>query len=147
MTNSQKPSELGRHLYELNSEALQHFTQMQRENLQQYFDLNIQYLEKLQQTRDLRGLLELQRDYNETLMRGMMEAFEANTSLLREALQGSGSAIREAMTPEEEAATAESKAKAKAKPKTKPKTQTTKAKKPEAEPGAETAPAPDQQAT
>jgi len=111
----EKQTELGRTLFQINTNTLREYAQMQRENMERYFELNKSYTEKLPEVRDLGTFIELQREYNETLWGGVRETVKDQTELFKTAMEDTGSALKVAFVAETEEEAPKPKAKAKAK--------------------------------
>ncbi len=114
----EKQTELGKTLFQINTNTVREYAQLQRENIEKYFELNRSYTEKLPEIRDLGTFMELQREYNETLWNGVRESVKEQTELLKTAMEDTGKAFQDAFQGEEQAEeTPAPKAKAKAKAK------------------------------
>jgi len=114
----EKQTELGRTLFQINTNTVREYAQMQRENVEKYFELNRSYTEKLPEIRDMGSFMELQREYNETLWNGVRESVKGQTELLKTAMEDTGKAFQEVFQGEEQVEeTPAPKAKAKAKAK------------------------------
>ena len=87
---------LGRDLFQINFDALRQFTELQREYINHYFQLNRDFVDKLPNARNIRTLMEMQRDYNELVMNDVLDAIEDNSRLFRHAIRDSGIAVKDA---------------------------------------------------
>jgi hydroxymethylpyrimidine/phosphomethylpyrimidine kinase len=61
-------------------------------------ELNQDYLQKLPEIRELGAFVELQREYSESLWKGMQQDLKARGEILREAVEGTGGVFRSAFT-------------------------------------------------
>jgi hypothetical protein len=102
MNAFEKGAQLGRDLFEINAETLRKITELSAENLKKYVELNQNYLQKLPEVREFGTFLELQRDYGQSLWKGMQEDLKARGQILREAVEGSGGVLRGAFKAGEE---------------------------------------------
>jgi len=102
MNAFEKSAQLGKELFEINAETMRKITELSAENLKKYMELNQSYLQKLPEIRELGTFVELQRDYGQNLWKGMQEDLKARGQILREAVEGSGSALRSAFKAAEE---------------------------------------------
>lgn len=98
MSIVQRQVELGRDMYQINTQTLRGFMEVQRENVEKYLELNRSYVERLPEVRDLGAFMALQRDYNETLWSGIRSSVQAQTELARNAFQDTSAALRTAFT-------------------------------------------------
>lgn len=103
MSIVQRQVELGRDMYQINTQTLRGFMEVQRESVEKYLELNRSYVERLPEVRDLGAFMALQRDYNETLWSGIRSSVQAQTELARSAFQDTSEALRTAFTLKREA--------------------------------------------
>lgn len=94
MNAFEKSAQVGRELFEINAETLRKITELSAENFKKYMELNQDYLQKLPEVRELSGFVELQRDYNEKLWKGMQDDLKARGEIVREAVEETGGVIR-----------------------------------------------------
>lgn len=93
--------ELSKHLFQINANALRAYGELQRDNVEKYFQLNAEYWEKLPTVKDFSEFVDLQRSYNESLWEGIRESTRTQVDLAREAFEETGDALREALQPEQ----------------------------------------------
>lgn len=132
----EKQTELGKSLYEINSSTMKELFNLQRGNIERYIEVNREFGSKLPEIRDISTVVELQREYGQTLWTDAKSAFEAQTDLLKGAFSNTKDALKVAYTFENgseakiveaapvaktASATKTVKAKAKAKPRAKAK--------------------------
>jgi hypothetical protein len=96
MNAFEKSAQLGRELFEINADTIRKITELSAENFKKYIELNQNYLQKLPEVREVATFVELQRDYGQSLWKGMQEDLKARGEILREAVEGSGSVLRSA---------------------------------------------------
>lgn len=94
MNALEKSAQVGRELFELNAQTVRKMTELSAENFKKYVELNQDYFQKLPEVRALGSFVELQREYNETLWKGVQDDFKARGSILREAVEETGSVLR-----------------------------------------------------
>lgn len=111
MNMMEKQAELGKSLYEINTSTLSEMAELSRKNIEQYFEVNRTFGEKLPEIREISSFMELQREYVETLVNNTREAFESQNEILKSAFADTRDAFQTAFSTEE--------AKPKAKPKAK----------------------------
>ena len=87
-----------REMFEINAETMRKITELSAENFKKYMELNQEYLQKLPEVRELSSFVELQREYNEKLWKGMQEDLKARGEIVREAVEDTGSVLRGAFT-------------------------------------------------
>jgi hypothetical protein len=97
---------------------MKEYMTMQRVNFEKYVEVNREFGSRLPEIKDITSVVELQREYTETMWAQAKEAVEAQTELLKGALVETRDALKVAYTFEE---AEKPKAKAKAKPKAKAK--------------------------
>ena len=101
MNPIEKQAQLGRELFELNTEAVRKIVELSTENFRKYMELNQDYAQKLPEIRDISAFVELQRDYGQTLWEGVQEDLSARGTIVREAVEQTGGLIRSAFSSEE----------------------------------------------
>ena len=115
MNMIEKQAELGKSLYEINSSVLSEIAELSRKNIEQYFEVNRSFGEKLPEIREVGSFLSLQREYGETLWNNAKEAMESQNAILQGAFTETRSLVQSAFTTEaDEAPKKTKKAKAKA---------------------------------
>ena len=116
----ERQTELSKSLFAINSTAVKAYVSMQKENLERYFEVNREFGTRLPEVKDVSSVIELQKEYGETLWNNAKEALQAQNELLTATFNETKEAVKSAYTPEEVVAE-KPKAKAKAKPKAKAK--------------------------
>ena len=128
----EKQTELGKSLFEINTSTMKEYMSLQRGNFERYVEVNREFGSKLPEVKNLTNVVELQREYSQTLWNHTKASFEAQSELLKGAFTNTREALKVAYTFDgniaEEVATEKAveaapkpKAKAKAKPKAKAK--------------------------
>jgi hypothetical protein len=110
----EKQAELGKSLYEINTATVSEITELSRKNVEQYFEVNRAYGEKLPEVREIGTFLNLQREYGETLWNNARAAMEAQNSILQHAFTETRDAFQSAFTAEQVEAPKKTAKKAKA---------------------------------
>ena len=123
----EKQSKLGKDIFEINTNTLKELANLQKDNVEKYFDANRAYGEKLPEVKDVSSFVSLQREYTESLWNGVKDAFSTHNGIVRGAFEETRHAFEEAYTSESKAAKPAPKTKAKAKAKAKTKAATSKA--------------------
>lgn len=98
MNAFEKSAQVGRELFEINAGTLRKITELSAENFKRYIELNQEYLQKLPEVREVSTFVELQREYGQSLWKGMQEDLKARGEILREAVEGSGTVLRSAFS-------------------------------------------------
>jgi Phasin protein len=120
MSIIERQSELGKSIFEINTNTLKELATLQRENFEKYFSTNRSYGEKLPEIKDVSSFVSLQREYGETLWGNVREAVETQNGILRGAFEETRVALEKAFKTEAADDEADEKpAKAKAKTKAK----------------------------
>jgi len=119
----ERQTELGKSLYEINTNTVRELAELSRENVEKYIETNRTFGERLPEVREVTTLMELQREYGETIWNNARVAVETQNDILRKAFESSRDALQTAFGSEatEVNEVAKPKAKAKAKPKAKAK--------------------------
>lgn len=112
----ERQTELGKSLYEINTQTLKEFANLQKTNIETYFEINKSFSEKLPEVKDITSFVQLQREYGETLLSSAKASMESQTELFKSAFEETREAVKLAFTPDAES---EDKPKAKAKSKAK----------------------------
>ncbi|MGV0034497.1 MAG: phasin family protein [Candidatus Azotimanducaceae bacterium WSBS_2022_MAG_OTU7] len=115
MNMIEKQAKLGKSLYEINTTAMSEIAEMSRKNIEQYFEVNRSFGEKLPEVKEVGSFVSLQREYGETLFNNAREAMEAQTALMQSAFAEARDAVQSAFAPEAPEAPETAKPKAKAK--------------------------------
>jgi hypothetical protein len=93
-----KGLKLSRSLFEVNNETMMKIAELSAENFKKYLELNQSYVERLPEVRDVSTFVELQRDYGQNLWEGVQSDVKARTDIVREAVETTGSLVREVFT-------------------------------------------------
>lgn len=96
MSIIERQMKLGRELFELNTTTLRRLFEVQSEGVRQYFETNQEFAKRLPEVRDVSSFVELQRDYGQTLWTEAQSNLRNSGGVLREAVEHTGSALREA---------------------------------------------------
>ena len=99
----EKQAELGKSLYEINTATLSEMAELSRKNIEQYFEVNRAYGEKLPEVREVGAFFNLQREYGETLWANAREAVEAQNAILQHAFNETREALTSAFSAEKDA--------------------------------------------
>ncbi len=91
----EKQANLGRTLFEINQNTFQEIARTTQENVQKYFALNSEFGQKLPEVRDITSFVELQREYGETLWSNYQQAAQAQSEILKSAVEETGNAVRQ----------------------------------------------------
>ncbi|MEM6708070.1 MAG: phasin family protein [Pseudomonadota bacterium] len=89
---------LGRELVELNTSTARRLFEVQTQGVRQYFETNEEFAKRLPEVRDVTSFIELQREYGQTLWNDAQHSFRENGSVIREAVEHTGKALRAAFT-------------------------------------------------
>jgi len=95
MNAFEKTTKVGRDLFEINAETLRKITELSAENFKKYLELNQDFMQKLPEVRELGAFVELQRDYGQTLWKGIQDDLKARGEIIREAVEQTGSVVRD----------------------------------------------------
>jgi len=90
---------LGRELFEINSQVARRMTEIAGEGVKQYFETNQAFAKRLSEVRDVTSFFELQREYGETLASGLNESMQTQGEVLKNAVERGGEAVRGAFNP------------------------------------------------
>lgn len=96
----EKQTELGKSLYEINNSTLSEMAELGRKNIEQYFEVNRSFGEKLPEVREVSSFLSLQREYGETLWNNARAAMESQNAILQNAFTETRDALQTAFTTE-----------------------------------------------
>jgi len=103
MNMMEKQTELGKSLYTINTSTLSEMAELSRKNIEQYFEVNRSFGEKLPEVRELGSFMSLQREYGETMWNQAREAMEAQSSIIQNAFSETREAVQTAFRGEESA--------------------------------------------
>jgi len=101
MNMMEKQAELGKSLYEINTSVLSEMAELSRKNIEQYFEVNRTFGEKLPEVREIGTFMSLQREYGETLWNNAKEAMESQNAILQSAFTETRDAFQSAFAAEE----------------------------------------------
>lgn len=104
MNPFEKTAQVGRELFEINTETVRKITELSAENFKKYVELNQDYMQKLPEIREVGAFVELQREYGETLWKGMQEDIKARGDIIRQAVEETGGVFRSAFSAANEEA-------------------------------------------
>ncbi len=115
MNMIERQSELGKSLYEINTNTLKELATLQKENIEKYFETNRSFGGRLPEIKSVTDFFTLQREYGETLWSNTREAVETQTEIVRSAFSETSEALKAAFKVEqaEDVTPAPKKAKAK----------------------------------
>jgi len=94
----QKQAELGRSLFQINTNTLRSYAEMQRDNLSKYVELNSNYGKQLPEIKNVQDFLALQREYGQSVWSGVKSSVESQTSLVKSAFEETSVALKSAYT-------------------------------------------------
>ena len=100
MSIIEKQSNLGRSIYEINSNTIKELATLSRENIEKYIDTNRTFGEKLPEVKDISTFVTLQREYGENIWNNVKEAVSTHNGIVRQAFEDTRLAFEEAYTPE-----------------------------------------------
>jgi hypothetical protein len=100
----EKQVQLGRELFELNTDTMRKIAQLSADNFKKYMELNQDYAQKLPEVRDISTFVELQREYGQNVWEGVREDLTARGEIVREAVEQTGGLIRGAFDAQADAA-------------------------------------------
>ena len=100
MSVVQNQMNLGRELFEINSQVVRRMTEIAGEGIKQYFETNQEFAKRLTEVRDLNTFVELQQEYGKTLYSGASERMQTQGEVLKDAVERGGEALRGAYSPE-----------------------------------------------
>ena len=101
MSIIERQTELGRSIFEINTNIVKELVTLQRENFDKYFSTNRSYGEKLPEVKDVSDFVSLQREYGETLWNNVRESVEAHSGIVRGAFDETRQAFTKAYSTEE----------------------------------------------
>ncbi len=91
----ERQANVARQLVEINLNATRKLVELTGSGIQQYLELNSSYLERLAHPEGLRGVLELQRDYGQSLVSGVREDLQERGQVLKTAFEETSSVLRD----------------------------------------------------
>lgn len=96
----ERQTELGRSLYEINTNTMSEMAELSRKNIETYLEVNRSFGEKLPEIREMTAFFDLQREYGETLWNNAREAIESQNAILQSAFSETRDAFKTAFTTE-----------------------------------------------
>jgi len=99
----QKQAELGRSLFQINSNTLRSYAEMQRDSISKYVELNSSYGKQLPEIKNVQDFLALQREYGQSVWSGVKSSVESQTTLVKSAFEETTVALKTAYTTQAEA--------------------------------------------
>lgn len=96
MSMMSRQMKLGRELLELNVQTARRLFEVQTTGVRQYFETNQEFAKRLPEVRDVATFVELQREYGQTLWSEAQGNLRENGTVLREAVEHTGQALRSA---------------------------------------------------
>jgi hypothetical protein len=100
MSVVQNQLNLGRELFEINTQVARRMTEIAGEGIKQYFETNQEFAKRLTEVRDLNTFVELQQEYGKTLYSSVSERMQTQGEVLKDAVERGGEALRGAYSPE-----------------------------------------------
>ena len=97
----ERQTALTKSLFEINTNSLKETATLQRENLTKYFEVNREFGGRISEIKDISSLVNLQKEYNETLWSNTKEAVSAQSEIVKTAFSGTKDAVQTAFTAEE----------------------------------------------
>ena len=107
MSILEKQMKLGRDLFEINTGVVRQMVELQANGVRQYFETNQEYVSKLPEVRDVSSFVQIQRGYGQALWSDAQSNLRTGGSVLKSAVENTGTALREAFTASPEAETEE----------------------------------------
>ena len=101
MNTMEKQAAFGREWLELNMGTLRRLAEVQTVRVQNVFETNRTFAQKLPEVKDVTSFMNLQREYGEAMWTELAEGMKANGEVLRDALEGVGALLRDAFAVEE----------------------------------------------
>ena len=96
----EKQAELGRTIFDINTNAMRAMAELTQENVKKYMETNQTFSQRLPEVTDLGSFASLQREYGEALASHTREAVEEQTSIVKNAFDGTRGAREAAFSPE-----------------------------------------------
>ena len=92
----EKQAELGRTIFEINTNAMRSIAELQQQNFRKYLETMQSFGGKLPEIQDVSSFVELQREYGETVVANAREAVEEQTSIVRDSFEQARGALEQA---------------------------------------------------
>jgi hypothetical protein len=96
----EKQAELGRTIFDINTNAMRAMAELTQENVQKYMETNQAFGQRLPEVTDVDTFASLQREYGEALAGHAREAVEEQTSIVKSAFENTRGALETAFSPE-----------------------------------------------
>ena len=87
MSMYEKPLQAGKDLFEINRNTVKEIVSIQVGGVRRYVETNQQFFRKVPSFRNLKSVIEAQRDYSTTLVSGAREDIRAGSEVVRDAFQ------------------------------------------------------------
>lgn len=97
----EKAQKLGQQLFEIQTNTISKLASMQQENMQRYFELNREFVEKLPGATDPQSIFNLQREMAQTMWQNYQSSTESTSELVRHAWEEVGEAYKGAFSDDE----------------------------------------------
>ena len=92
----EKQAELGRTIFEINTNAMRSMAELQQQNFRQYLETLQSFGGRLPEIQDVSSFVELQREYGEAVVTNAREAVEEQTSIVRDSFEQARGALEQA---------------------------------------------------
>ena len=102
MSIIEKQTGLSKSLYQINAQILSEWVELQRGNIEQFIEMNRTFGQRLPEARELGSLVNLQREYGETLWNNTKEAMTSQNAIIQSAFTQTRDAFKTAFAPAEE---------------------------------------------
>lgn len=99
----ERQAELGRTLFEINTNAIRSLVELQQQNFRKYLETNQTFGGKLPEISDVNGFIQLQRDYGEALVSNTRVAVEEQVNIVQDSVEKARTAFEEAFQPDQTA--------------------------------------------
>lgn len=99
MSMYEKPLQAGKELFEINRNTVKEIVAIQVGGVRRYVETNQQFFRKVPSFRNLRAVIDAQRDYSTTLVSGAREDFQAGTEVVRDAFQDARAVVASVASP------------------------------------------------
>ena len=92
----EKQAELGRTIFEINTNAMRSTAELQQQNFRKYLETMQSFGGRLPEIQDVSSFVELQREYGEAVVANATEAVEEQTSIVRDSFEQARGALEQA---------------------------------------------------
>ncbi|MFT6751609.1 MAG: hypothetical protein ACJA2O_001792, partial [Candidatus Azotimanducaceae bacterium] len=96
MSIIERQTTLSKSLYEINTNTVKEWVSLQRGNVEQYIETNKDFGSRISEIKDVTSLVNLQREYGQTLWTNAKGAVEAQNEIVKDAFTHSRDAIKTA---------------------------------------------------